>query len=137
IDKFIQFSKPNYCDRLKMFDALKIKHPELDIEPVTLAKKTNGFTHSDISIVPREIKLKSNISNDIADNKIIDDVFNDIKFGKFTQQVIMTTEQISRIAYHEIGHTIISYALITVNKPNKITIEPCGKLLGHTSLDSE
>ncbi len=160
IDKYIQFSKPGYTDRLKMFESLKNKHPELNIEPDIMAKKTDGFTHSDISIIPREINLKSNIENNNFDNKIMENVFNDIRFGKFTQKATMTENQISRITYHEIGHTIISYAInnkntsnecamaqndkentVTIvnigNKPNKITIDPCGNLLGHTSFNSE
>ena len=48
------------------------------------------------------------------------------------QKIEVKDEQEKRIAYHEIGHALISYLLISAKKLEKVVIEPRGGALGYT-----
>ena len=126
IDKVINFELPTYNDRLEMFNRMGFDKAS------KLAQQTTGLTYADISIIPREIEFLG-VAQDIALPKVI----NRLRFGRHTSQFKPDEMLSKRLAYHEIGHLLMSYLLKGVSKPNKITILPEGKFGGSVSFNTK
>lgn len=126
IDKVINFVKPLHNDRKKMF--LHIGYEEK--EAYKLAQQTSGLTYADISIIPREINFQKLLGKDQNTNKIIDN----IRFGRNTSNIKINDDQRDRIAYHEIGHLMVSCLIKGCDKPYKITIISDGRFVGRVEI---
>jgi ATP-dependent Zn protease len=130
IDKVINFGLPTYNDRLEMFNKMGFKKAS------KLAQQTTGLTYADLSIIPREIEFLE-IVQDINKKEALPKVINRLKFGRHTSQIKPDEILSMRLAYHEIGHLLMSYILKGVAKPNKVTTTPIGKFGGSVSFNTK
>jgi ATP-dependent metalloprotease FtsH len=148
-DKQIVFDAPNIDERKEMFKLYLNKvqqskefKDDLDNYINKLSKQTAGMTGADIkNIVNQSVYNflekhddKINIDNDfgITYNDIHKSI-DDVMIGMEKPERKMSTEEIKRVAYHEAGHTLISYLLSTTTPPIKTSIIPRGiGALGYT-----
>lgn len=129
IDKVINFGLPTYNDRLEMFNKMSFEKAS------ELAQQTTGLTYADLSIIPREIKFLE-IAQEIDQKEALPKVINRLKFGRHTSQFKPDEMLSTRLAYHEIGHLLMSYVLKGVVKPNKVTTTPIGKFGGSVTFNT-
>ena len=139
IDKVIHFQLPTYDDQKQMF--LKMNFD--DIKASSLAQQTSGLTFADLSVIPREIQFHQLIKKNGGDadlhdkSTMIHTILNNIKFGRNTSQLNLNLDAKKRVAYHEIGHLLVSCLLKNVDKPHKITILPEGQIVGNIQLNQK
>lgn len=145
IDKVIKFQLPTYNDRLEMFNKMGYERAS------KLAQQTGNFTYADISIIPREVDF-INICGDKYEDEYQDKDYDEreseeydilikaidlIKYGRHTSQYKPDSVTSRRLAYHEIGHLLLSYVLKDMEKPHKITIVPEGRFAGNVSFNTK
>jgi ATP-dependent Zn protease len=148
-DKQIIFDPPNIDERKQLFKLYlnkaklnKSLKDNLDNVIEKLSKLTAGLTGADIknivnqsiynflSITPNKELIKEDDGVTYDDlHKSIDQVM----IGMEKPERKMSKEEINRVAYHEAGHTLISYLLSTTTPPIKTSIIPRGiNALGFT-----
>ena len=130
IDKIINFRLPTFDNRRTIFKLQGFNQTE-QIE--RLALQTANFTYADLATIPRELDFHRVISSNLNQDQILNQIINQIRFGYHTSSPKIEMQCRSRIAYHEIGHLIVSYVL--GYKSNKLTLKPNGNLLGHVALN--
>jgi cell division protease FtsH len=116
--KTFVFEAPDIHQRTKYLSK-SFSGSELD----TLVSQTAGFSYADLTEVikdPTQIKP-----------------VNEIRFGRFSVNSELSTEKEKRIAYHEIGHFLISLVLKHSPKPVSISIVRNGPIGGHTIQKTE
>jgi len=122
IDHVINFVLPDMKDRVTHFTKI---YP--DINPVIINKfadLTHNFSHSDINIIPRQLLM---IDDDKSlEHKITSIIYN-MKTTRNTSDdynnTLVDEKDRLRVAYHEIGHLLLSYLLPIHNKPVMVTIK--------------
>ena len=112
--------------------AKKIKLCE-DVELVSLARATSGFSGADLANLLNEGALIAARRRKSAVERIdLDDAREKISFGRERRRV-MDDEDRKIIAYHEAGHAIIQAVVDDGLLPiHKVTIIPRGQSLGST-----
>lgn len=130
-DKIIKFQLPTYKDRLEMFKSMGYEKAS------KLAQKTCNLSFADISIIPQEVEFVKMYEGDKDNINILSKVIDNIRYGRCASQYKPNFVTLIRLAYHEIGHLLMSYVLKGMEKPNNVTIIPSGKFAGSVSFNTK
>ncbi len=133
-DRQIHVELPDLNERKEIFQVhtrkLKLSQ-DFDLE--LIAKHTPGFSGADIANVCNEAALtaarKNKTTIDLGDFM---DAVDRIVGGIERKKTIMTAEEKELIAYHEAGHTVVSWLLPLASPVLKVSVIPRGQALGLT-----
>ena len=128
-DRKIQFMLPEKNDREKIFDYYLAKmNIANNIDSNILASQCFGFSGADISHVCNEACILSIRENSpLVTAKILDKAIANILLGPEKNTFRLSEKERLIVAYHEAGHTCISYLLKDAAKAIKVSILPRGK----------
>lgn len=134
MDKHIHIDIPNISSRKAIFELyLKNKNCATDVSTEMLAQKTNGFTGADIKTLINETLLYSITSNDgVLTMAAFEKVIPTIVFKDITRNNL--TENLSPVAYHELGHFVAAYQLR--EEITSISLEKYGETQGFIQFES-
>lgn len=134
IDKKINIPLPDKETRKKIIQKYLGNYSVNEIDLETLGLRTQLYSGSSLKNLVDEAKslqFKNNKKEKIITIETFSEVQENTLLG-IKQNIEVKLEQEKRIAYHEIGHALISYLLIGEKKIEKIVIQPRGGALGYT-----
>ena len=136
-DRKIRFGLPEKLDREKIFyHYLKDKKIDGNVEDISqfLSKLSLGFSCADISNICNEACILSvRNKKDFITKNDLENAIDNVMLGPEKENFKLSDEERKIIAYHEAGHTVVSYFLENVTSPLKVSIMPRGKsALGFT-----
>ena len=130
-DRKIRFELPERGDREKIFNNY-LKKMTLDDEPdmlsEVLSKQSFGFSGADISNICNEaciLSVRCNSEN--VTRKILETAVDNVLLGPEKKTFQLSDKEKRIVAYHESGHSVMSYMLKNVKPPIKVSIMPRGK----------
>ncbi len=104
-----------------------------DIDLLTVARRTPGFSGADLANVLNEAALLTARSNaQIIDNRALDEAIDRVIAGPQKRTRMMSAKERKITAYHEGGHAMVASAMNYLDPVSKITILPRGRALGYT-----
>jgi len=133
-DRKIYVDKPSLEDREKLFTYYlkKVQYDTNDVKIDRLARITVGNSPADIANIVREATLIAvRNKRPLIIMKDIDDARERIALG-IKRRIKITEKEKWQIAYHEAGHAIVTYLLVSSKDVFKITITPRGHTGGAT-----
>ncbi len=133
-DRQIPVERPDLKGRE---DILKVhaknKPISKEVELVTYARRTPGFTGADLANVLNEAALVSAREGlKTIGNLQIDEAIDRVMAGPQRKSRLMSEDERRVTAYHEAGHALVAHALPHTDPVHKITIMPRGRALGYT-----
>lgn len=134
IDKRINIPLPDKTTRKKIIQKYLGNYSVSDEDLETLGLRTQFYSGSSLKNLVDETKALHFKSNN-KEKVILINVFSEVQENNLLglkQNIEVKEEQEKRIAYHEIGHALISHLLISAKKLEKIVIQPRGGALGYT-----
>ena len=104
-----------------------------DVEPLTIARGTPGFSGADLANLVNEAALFAARGNsrDVGMNDF-ERAKDKIMMGAERRSMIMSDDEKKLTAYHEVGHVIIGRLVPDHDPVYKVTIIPRGRALGVT-----
>nr|WP_122816171.1 ATP-dependent zinc metalloprotease FtsH [Nocardioides pantholopis] len=133
-DRQIQVDAPDLAGRhqiLQVHARGKPMSPEIDL--LTVARRTPGFTGADLANVLNEAALLTARSNEkLITNRMLDEAIDRVIAGPQRRSRLMSENEKLITAYHEGGHALVAAALPGTDPVHKITILPRGRALGYT-----
>ena len=131
-DRHIYLELPNLNEREEIFK-VHLKPLVLDVKIDThfLASQTPGFSGADIANICNEAALIAarNKKNKIESEDFMNAI-DRVVAGIEKKSKIITPDEKKIIAYHEAGHTVVSWLLKRIDPIIKVSIIPRGKSLG-------
>ena len=104
-----------------------------DVDLLSLARRTPGFTGADLANVVNEAALLTARKNlDIITNEALGESIDRVMAGPQKVSRLMNEKERLITAYHEGGHALVAHALPDTDPVQKITIMPRGRALGYT-----
>ncbi|MBD2759841.1 ATP-dependent zinc metalloprotease FtsH [Yimella sp. cx-573] len=104
-----------------------------DVDLLTVARRTPGFSGADLANVLNEAALLTARSNaQIIDNRALDEAIDRVMAGPQKKTRAMSAKERKVTAYHEGGHALVAAAMNHTAPVSKITILPRGRALGYT-----
>lgn len=104
-----------------------------DVDLVTVARRTPGFSGADLANVLNEAALLTARNNGkIIDNAALDEAIDRVIAGPQKRTRLMSEKEKLITAYHEGGHALVAAALPGTDPVHKVTILPRGRALGYT-----
>ncbi len=104
-----------------------------DVDLISFARRTPGFTGADLANVLNEAALLTARNNaKLIDNAAIDEAIDRVMAGPQRKSRLMSDEERRVTAYHEGGHALVAHARPHTDPVHKITILPRGHALGYT-----
>ena len=104
-----------------------------DVDLLTVARRTPGFSGADLANVLNEAALLTARSNaQIIDNRALDEAIDRVMAGPQKRTRVMSLKERKITAYHEGGHALVAAAMNHTEPVSKITILPRGRALGYT-----
>ena len=133
-DRQIAVDRPDLKGReeiLKVHAKTKPLSDEVDL--ITYARRTPGFTGADLANVLNEAALlAAREEKKVISNSQIDEAIDRVMAGPQRKSRIMSDDERRVTAYHEAGHALVAHALPHTDPVHKITIMPRGRALGYT-----
>ena len=133
-DRQIQVDAPDLNGRhqiLKVHSRGKPMAPDMDL--LSVARRTPGFTGADLANVLNEAALLTARQNDkIIENAALDEAIDRVIAGPQRRTRLMSEKEKLVTAYHEGGHALVAAALPGSDPVHKVTILPRGRALGYT-----
>jgi cell division protease FtsH len=133
-DRQIAVDRPDLKGReeiLKVHAKTKPLSDEVDL--ITYARRTPGFTGADLANVLNEAALlAAREEKKVISNNQIDEAIDRVMAGPQRKSRIMSDEERRVTAYHEAGHALVAHALPHTDPVHKVTIMPRGRALGYT-----
>lgn len=131
-DRHIYLELPNHLERKQIFEVhLKPLVLSESVDTEFLASQTVGFSGADIANICNEAALIAARKNKSTVEKAdFMDAIDRIIAGIEKKSKIISKEEKRIIAYHEAGHTVVSWLLEKVDPIVKVSIIPRGKSLG-------
>lgn len=132
-DRHITVNRPTRDGRLAIFKVHVKKVPlAADVDLGQLASSTAGMTGADIRNVVNEAALSAARTGKTAVGKADFSYSLDrVRMGPRREE-ILSTDNKTKTAYHEAGHTLAAWLLPKANPVSKVTIIPRGRSLGQT-----
>ena len=133
-DRQIPIERPDLKGREQILAVhAKGKPISKDVELLTYARRTPGFTGADLANVLNEAALLTARENktEISDSEL-DEAIDRVMAGPQRKSRLMSEAERRVTAYHEAGHALVAYALPHTDPVHKITIMPRGRALGYT-----
>ena len=104
-----------------------------DINLLSVARRTPGFTGADLANVLNEAALLTARGNQkLITNTALDEAIDRVIAGPQRRTRLMSEKEKLITAYHEGGHALVAAALPGTDPVHKITILPRGRALGYT-----
>lgn len=133
-DRQIGVERPDLNGR---FEILKVhakgKPMSEDIDLMSVARRTPGFTGADLANVLNEAALLTARGGEsVISPVIMDEAIDRVIAGPQKRTRVMDHEERLITAYHEAGHALVAAALPGNDPVHKITIMPRGRALGYT-----
>jgi cell division protease FtsH len=102
-----------------------------DVEPLTLARGTPGFSGADLAnLVNEAALLAARRSKRVVGMDELEDAKDKVMMGAERRSMVMTEEEKKLTAYHEGGHAIVALNIPESDPIHKATIIPRGLALG-------
>lgn len=133
-DRRVTIDLPDIKGRFEILKlhAKKIKMAE-DVDLMQFARGTPGSSGADLKNVLNEAALRAvRLNHSVVTQEDIAYANDKVRFGKERRSLELTKEEISRTAYHEAGHAIVSLASKHCDPVEKVTVIPRGMALGAT-----
>ncbi|MCW2767457.1 MAG: rane protease FtsH catalytic subunit [Nocardioides sp.] len=133
-DRQIAVDAPDLSGR---FEILKVhsrgKPMAADIDLLSIARRTPGFTGADLANVLNEAALLTARNNQkLITDAALDEAIDRVIAGPQRRTRLMSEKEKLITAYHEGGHALVAAALPGTDPVHKITILPRGRALGYT-----
>lgn len=104
-----------------------------DVEPLTIARGTPGFSGADLENVVNEAALfGARNGRQLVGMEEFEKAKDKILMGTERKSMIMSEKEKRNTAYHEAGHAIVGYSMPEHDMLYKITVVPRGRALGVT-----
>jgi cell division protease FtsH len=104
-----------------------------DIDLLSVARRTPGFTGADLANVLNEAALLTARQNEkLIGNEALDEAIDRVIAGPQRNSRLMSEKEKLVTAYHEGGHALVAAALPGSDPVHKVTILPRGRALGYT-----
>ncbi|MBN2126285.1 MAG: ATP-dependent zinc metalloprotease FtsH, partial [Deltaproteobacteria bacterium] len=104
-----------------------------DVNVITLARGTPGFTGADLENMVNEAALMAaRRGKDRVEMVDFEDAKDKVMMGTERKSMIISEEEKKTTAYHEAGHALIAKLLPNTDPLHKVTIIPRGRALGLT-----
>ena len=104
-----------------------------DVEPLTIARGTPGFSGADLENVVNEAALfGARNGRSLVGMEEFEKAKDKILMGTERKSMIMSEKEKRNTAYHEAGHAIVGYSMPEHDMLYKITVVPRGRALGVT-----
>jgi cell division protease FtsH len=133
-DRQIVLDKPDLNGRegiLKIHG--KGKPLAADVELKTVARRTPGFTGADLENVLNEAAiLAARADKKEVSMEEVEEAVDRVMAGPEKKSRVISDREKKIIAYHEVGHAILSSVLPNADPVHKISILPRGLALGYT-----
>ena len=133
-DRQISVDAPDLNGReqiLKVHARGKPMGPDVDL--LSVARRTPGFTGADLANVLNEAALLTARENSkLIDNDALDEAIDRVIAGPQKRTRLMSEKEKLITAYHEGGHALVAAALPGTDPVHKVTILPRGRALGYT-----
>ncbi|MBC9732912.1 ATP-dependent zinc metalloprotease FtsH [Nocardioides marmotae] len=133
-DRQIQVDAPDLAGRhqiLQVHSRGKPMSPDIDL--LSVARRTPGFTGADLANVLNEAALlTARSSQKLITDQALDEAIDRVIAGPQRRTRLMSEKEKLITAYHEGGHALVAAALPGTDPVHKITILPRGRALGYT-----
>nr|WP_310253502.1 ATP-dependent zinc metalloprotease FtsH [Nocardioides sp. BE266] len=133
-DRQVQVDAPDLNGRhqiLKVHSRGKPIAPDIDL--LSIARRTPGFTGADLANVLNEAALLTARGNaKLINNEALDEAIDRVIAGPQRRTRLMSEREKLITAYHEGGHALVAAALPGTDPVHKVTILPRGRALGYT-----
>jgi cell division protease FtsH len=133
-DRRITVDLPTLKDRLEILKIHARDKPlssDADLEEV--ARGTPGFSGADLENLLNEAAiLAARRNQDRIGRKDVDDAIDKILMGLERENIAITPQERSLVAYHEGGHAVVAAVLPNTDPIHKVTIVPRGQAMGVT-----
>jgi cell division protease FtsH len=133
-DRQIAVDAPDLNGRKQILDVHSRGKPMApDIDLLSVARRTPGFTGADLANVLNEAALLTARANlKLINNEALDEAIDRVIAGPQRRTRLMSENEILITAYHEGGHALVAAALPGTDPVHKVTILPRGRALGYT-----
>lgn len=133
-DRQIAVDPPDLQGRLEILTVHQKGKPVApDVDLMTVARRTPGFTGADLSNVLNEAALLTARGNKkVIDNVTLDEAIDRVVAGPQKRTRIMSEKEKKITAYHEGGHALVAAASPNSDPVHKVTILSRGRALGYT-----
>ncbi|MSW42033.1 MAG: ATP-dependent zinc metalloprotease FtsH [Actinobacteria bacterium] len=133
-DRQIAVESPDLIGRAAILKVHSAGKPlAADVDLVSVARRTPGFTGADLANVLNEAALlTARTGNQLIDKDAIDEAIDRVIAGPQKRTRLMNEKERLITAYHEGGHAMVAAALPNNDPVHKITILPRGRALGYT-----
>ena len=133
-DRQIGVDAPDLAGRRKILEVHSRGKPmSPDIDLMSYARRTPGFTGADLANVLNEAALLTARNNEkVITNRSLDEAIDRVIAGPQRSSRLMSEKEKLITAYHEGGHALVAAALPGTDPVHKITILPRGRALGYT-----
>ena len=133
-DRQVQVDAPDLNGRHQILKVHSRGKPiAQDIDLLSIARRTPGFTGADLANVLNEAALLTARSNaKMIDNASLDEAIDRVIAGPQRRTRLMSEREKLITAYHEGGHALVAAALPGTDPVHKVTILPRGRALGYT-----
>ena len=133
-DRQIAVERPDLNGRYEILKVhAKGKPITDDIDLMSVARRTPGFTGADLANVLNEAALLTARSDKaFIDDEALDEAIDRVIAGPQKRTRVMDEHEKTITAYHEAGHALVAAALPGNDPVHKITIMPRGRALGYT-----
>ena len=135
-DRQIAIPKPDVKGR---FEILKVhvKQKKIplgdDVDLMVIARGTPGFSGADLAnLVNEAALLAARRKKEKVTMKEFEDAMDRIMMGLERKGMAITPKEKEKIAYHEVGHALVSVMLEEADPLHKVSIIPRGMALGVT-----
>jgi len=133
-DRRITVDLPTLKDRLEILKIHARDKPmagDVDLEEV--ARGTPGFSGADLENLLNEAAiLAARRNQDRISRKDVDDAIDKILMGLERENIAITTQEKTLVAYHEGGHAVVAAVWPNTDPIHKVTIVPRGQAMGVT-----
>ncbi|MBF4162627.1 ATP-dependent zinc metalloprotease FtsH [Nocardioides acrostichi] len=133
-DRQIQVDAPDLAGREQILKVHSRGKPlAQDVELISVARRTPGFSGADLANVLNEAALLTARGNQkLITNGALDEAIDRVIAGPQRRTRLMSEKEKLITAYHEGGHALVAAALPGNDPVHKITILPRGRALGYT-----
>ena len=135
-DRQIAVPKPDVKGRYEILKVhIKKKNIPLakDVDLMTIAKGTPGFSGADLANVVNEAALlAARRSRETVAMEDFEEAMDRIMMGLERKGMAITPKEKEKIAYHEVGHAIVGLMFKEADPLHKVSIIPRGQALGVT-----
>ncbi|GAA1941138.1 ATP-dependent zinc metalloprotease FtsH [Nocardioides hwasunensis] len=133
-DRQIQVDAPDLNGRHQILKVHSRGKPiAQDIDLLSIARRTPGFTGADLANVLNEAALLTARSNEkLITDASLDEAIDRVIAGPQRRTRLMSEREKLITAYHEGGHALVAAALPGTDPVHKVTILPRGRALGYT-----